>query len=141
MYGWKAGSALRRPGSCADPSVTLGMTEIGKRVTRHGTFSTPRFVGVLGKNTWSPTGTYEEPPFALIERTAAYQAMKNLAMKRADITESVNLLDALREVFKCMGDWDGVSDPWLQRRATMPDIAAVEAYKSALYTFKMRWRG
>ena len=67
--------------------------------------------------------------------------MKYLAMKRADITESVNLLDALREVFECMGDRDGVSDPWLQRRATIPDRVAVEAYISALYTFNMRRRG
>lgn len=97
-------------------------------------------LGPRSEEAWSPTSTYEEPPFLLIEGTAALNAMKSLALKRADIMEPVNLLNALREVYDSMGDRDGVADSWLQRRATMPEREVLEAYRSELYTFNLRWR-
>lgn len=40
-----------------------------------------------------------------------------------------------------MGDRDGISDPWLQRRATLPNREALESYKSNLRMFNERWSG
>lgn len=88
-----------------------------------------------------PTSTYEEPPFPEIEGNAACEAMKQIAAQRKDIAQPLNILDLLRAIFEQMGNRDDVSDPWLQRRATVPSREALESYRNRLRMFNERWNG
>lgn len=78
---------------------------------------------------WIPTATYTEPPFPICEGTAACSAMKRLAAENNDISRSVHVLDALKAIFREMGDRDGVLDPWLQRRVTVPSRRTILRYR------------
>lgn len=97
--------------------------------------------GPREKEPWLPTATYYEPPFPVIDGTAACSAMKELAAEHQDIGEPVHFLHALRAIYRAMGDRDGVSDIWLQRRATMPSRAALARYRDELRVYVERERG
>lgn len=90
---------------------------------------------------WVPTETYFEPPFPIREGTAACRAMKTLALQFSDISESLNLLDALKAVFHGMGDRDSVSDKWLQRKVTQPSNEAISHYRRELAVYREREKG
>lgn len=81
---------------------------------------------------WVPTATYEEPPFPILESTAACSAMKKLASDHSDIAQTLHVLDVLNAVYTEMGDRDGVSDPWRQRRVTMPSLRTISRYREEM---------
>lgn len=90
---------------------------------------------------WVPTATYDEPPFPIIEGTAACSAMRNLAAEHTNIGEQLHVLTVLRAVFKEMGDRESVSDPWLQHRATVPSRAVIERYNNEMQLYSERESG
>lgn len=90
---------------------------------------------------WVPTATYSEPPFPVLENTAAFSAMKILAAENGDISKSLHFLHALKVIYKEMGDRQGVSDPWLQKRATNLSRRALERYRYDLSTYVQREKG
>lgn len=95
--------------------------------------------GPRGEETWTPTATYSESPFPVIEGTSACDATKMFNEQNADIKRSVHLLDLLRATFSHMGDRDGLTDPWLQRRVTLPSRHALDKYKNSLQEYIQRY--
>lgn len=51
------------------------------------------------------------------------------------------MLDLLCAVYEAMSDRDGVSDPWLQRRVSVPGSDALDAYMNKLQMFNERYEG
>ena len=68
-------------------------------------------------------------------------AMKDLSLKFTDISKPVHVLELFRAVFERMGNRDGVSDPWLQRRVTAPSMSCITRYREGLQLFKEREAG
>lgn len=67
--------------------------------------------------------------------------MRNLAAEYQDISQSLHFLDVLRAVYREMGDREGVSDRWLQRRATIPTTTALERYRNKFKMYVEREKG
>lgn len=53
---------------------------------------------------------------------------------------SMHVLDLLRATFLHMGDREGITDPWMQRRVTAPDPTTLETYKNDLQIYIERYR-
>lgn len=90
---------------------------------------------------WIPTTTYSEPPFPLLPRTSAFSALGELQESHASLSETINVLDILRCVYKAMGDRQNVGDPWLQRRVTIPSASSVDKYRNEISVYKRRESG
>lgn len=90
---------------------------------------------------WVPTPTYAEPPFPILEGTAACSSMRLFAEEHNDIHESLHLLNVLKAVYRAMSNRDGVTDRWLQRKVTEPNRRALEGYRNEMRIYSERENG
>ena len=81
---------------------------------------------------WIPTATYDDECAPVIENSSACEGLRMLSRENQDIARSVNVLDGLRCIFKAIGDREGVSDPWLQKRVTRASPHEVDKFRSEM---------
>lgn len=93
------------------------------------------------KRDWEPTATYSEPPFPISPETSAHSALCELQASHTAISESVNILDVIKLIYKNMRDRHGFTDPWFQNSATRPSDETIEQYLKELAVFKERETG